>query len=126
MATVTDVGIEQISKLVNGVASTAFTYLANGSGSTAEGAARTALATENTTNGFARAAATCTNELDTTAVWNKSWTASVSTVTVREIGVFDADTAGNMAIIHVYASDKTIEVGESLDVTVKLVLSRAA
>lgn len=126
MVTITDKGIECVSKLINGVASTPFTYLANGSGSTAEGTSRTALATENTLYGFARAAATCTNETNTTAVWYKKWTASGGSVTVREAGVFDANSVGNMAIIHVYSSNKVIDTGESLEVTIKLTLSRAA
>jgi hypothetical protein len=126
MVTIVDKGIELISKFINGVASTPFTYLANGSGSTAEANGNEALVTENTTNGFGRASATCTNESNTTSVWNKVWTCVTAAVTVREVGVFDTATSGgNMCIRHVYASDKVIDVGESLDVTMKLVIARA-
>jgi len=120
MTTVVDKGIEIISKLINGVASTAFTYMANGSGDNVEATDRTALETENTLYGSERVAATCTNESDTTAVWNKVFTASGGSVTIREVGIFDAASAGNMVLIHVYASNKTIDDGESIDITLKI------
>jgi hypothetical protein len=128
MVTVTDKGIEVISKLINGVGTNHLTYLANGSGSGAEAVGNTALTTENTLYGSARAAATCTNESNTTAVWYKKWTASGGSITVREVGVFDddGDPAGNMAIRHVYASNKVIDAGESIEITIKLAFARAA
>ncbi len=128
MVSVTNKGIEKASKLYNGVVSTPFTFLANGSGSTAEDDDDNALVTENTANGFGRASATCTNEGNTTSVWNKVWTCVTAAVTVREVGVFDEDgtPAGDCGIRHVYASNKVIDVSESLEVTLKLAFTRPA
>lgn len=127
MVTVVDKGIEIISKLINGVGSTPFTYMATGSGSTAEGTTQTALVTELTANGFARIAATCTNEGNTTAVWNKIFTCTTANTAVREVGIFDTATSGgNMCMRHCYASDKNIEVGQQLEITMKLEIGRAS
>ena len=69
MATLVNKGLEMKAKLLNGVSTAPFTYIALGSGTTAEANDQTALVTEITTNGGARAAATCEYEADYKAKW---------------------------------------------------------
>lgn len=103
----------------------AFTYLANGSGNTAADATDTALWTENTTNGSARAAATVTRE--TTTVTNdtlqlvKSWSLS-GAVTVEEVGVFNAASSGIMLARQV-TSSKTFGNGDTYQVTYQIIFA---
>ena len=98
--TPTNTGFAEVANLVGNVSSPVpFTYLAVGTGSTAESAAHTALVAETTTDGLARAAATVSRV--TTTVTNdtlqlyKDWTAT-GVVILREIGAFNAASAGIM------------------------------
>jgi hypothetical protein len=123
MATITDTGKVAAAKLLNGVdAVPAFTYMATGSGSTAENASQTALVTENTLSGSARAAATCSYAATNKARWVKSFSFS-GNVTVREIGIFNASSSGTMLLRHVLASDKAYVNGESVEITVDVTVS---
>lgn len=123
--TVTNASFAVLSGLALNVdAQTAFTYLANGSGSTAAAASQTALVSENNnTYGFGRAAATCTRATTTqtndTAQLVKTWTAT-GTVTVREVGIFNASSSGTMLARSVLAADKTIASGETYALTYKV------
>jgi hypothetical protein len=97
---ITNVGKAEVAGLSGATGScTAFTYLANGSGSTAFAASQTALVTENTANGSARAAATVSRTTTTvtndTLVLAKQWTAT-GAITINEVGVFNASSAGDM------------------------------
>ena len=75
MATITDAGLAVVAKRLNGSgADAAFTYIATGSGSTAESTSHTALVAENTANGSARATATCTQENTGDSKWVKTFT----------------------------------------------------
>jgi len=122
MATLTNIGLQYGSKLFNGVSVAPFKYLANGSGSTAEGVGNTTLAAENTLYGSARKVATCTYEGAYTAKMAATWTASGGGFTVREIGIFDAATSGgNLGIRHVYAEDHPIESGEQVTAALELI-----
>lgn len=89
-------------------------YIALGSGSTAPAATQTALVTEITTNGLAREdASTGTGHsiaLATTNVSNDTVKLTVQwevtgTQAVREVGVFNHATAGQMFLRHVFAAD---------------------
>jgi hypothetical protein len=121
MATITDAGLAATAKLLNGVDSVApFTHMATGSGSTAESAGQTALVTENTAYGSARAAATCSYVADNKARWIREFDFT-GTVTIREIGIFNASSAGTMLLRHVLTGDKVFESGESVEITIDVV-----
>ncbi len=97
---ITNAGLAEVCGLIGNTGSpTAFTYLANGSGSTAFVATQTALVTENTTNGSARAAATVSRTTTTatndTLSLVKQWTAT-GAITIKEAGVFNDSSAGDM------------------------------
>jgi len=117
--------LAEISGLVGNTGSkTAFTYLANGTSSTAFAASQTALVAENNnTYGFGRAAATVsqvtTTQTNDTLQLTKTWTATGS-VMVREVGVFNAPSSGTMLARTVLSADKTIASGETYALTYKV------
>lgn len=95
---ITNAGLAEAAGLLGNTGTpVAFTYLANGSGSTAFIATQTALVTENTANGSVRGAATVSRT--TTTVTNdtlslvKQWTAT-GAITIKEAGVFNASPTG--------------------------------
>lgn len=104
---------------------TAFTYLAVGSGTTAEAATQTALVTEISTSGLGRAAATVSRSTTTvtndTLQFDKTWTASGS-VTVEEIGIFNAASSGLM-LGRKLSGSKTLANGETLAATYKVIFA---
>ena len=109
---ITNVGLAEVAGLAGDTGTcTAFTYLALGSGSTAFVATQTALVTEITTVGLARAAATVsrttTTDTNDTLTLTKQWTAT-GAATVREAGVFNASSAGDMLARKVLASAVTL------------------
>lgn len=122
MATLTNAGKVGIAKRINGVTQNAFTFIAIGSGSTAEAATQTALVTEVTTNGGARAAGTATYVANYIARLTKLFSFT-GNVTLREVGIFDASSGGNMLMRHVYAADKTYINGESVEIIIDHVVS---
>jgi len=125
MVTIVNDGLEYAAKLLNGISVIPFIYMANGSGSTGEAVDETALVTENTTGGMDRKEATCSYEADYKAKWVASWTAS-GAQTIREIGIFNDDTAGKMLLRHVYASNKTLADGETITLNLILTMARPA
>ncbi len=100
----------------------AFTALAIGTGTTAAAAGDTALQTEITTNGGARAAATATQV--TTSVSNdttqlvKTWTFTGS-FAVTEEGILDNASSGGNLLAHQVFSAINVISGDSLQVTHK-------
>ena len=126
MATYVNKGLEMTVKLLNGVVATPMKYIATGSGSTAEGNAQTALVTENTATGMGRAEATCAYVANYQATWTHEWTnGSGGSVTVREVGIFDATpSGGNMLMRHVYSGDKVILDTESITIVVTFTQGR--
>ena len=109
---ITASGKAEVAGLMGNTGSpTAFTYLANGSGSTAFVKTQTALVTENTANGSARAAATVsrttTTDTNDTLSLVKQWTAT-GAVTIKEAGVFNASSAGDMLARKVLAATVTL------------------
>jgi len=103
---------------------TAFTYVAGGSGATAFAATQTALVTELTTSGMARAAATCTRVTTTTtndtSQYYYLWTAS-GAATVAEAGVFNDASAGTMLARQVLSSARTLASGDTFALTYKVI-----
>ena len=123
MSTLMNAGKAEIAKLLNGTDTpTAFTYMAIGSGSTAEAATQTTLVTEITTNGGQRAAATCSYVANYTARWTKLFKFT-GNVTLREVGIFNGSSSGDMLLRHVYPADKTYVNGESVEIIVDAVVA---
>jgi hypothetical protein len=117
MATVVDAGLVAVAKMINGVDSIApFIYMATGSSSTAEAYGQTALVSENTLYGSARAEATCSYEATGISKWVHLFTFS-GTVTIREIAIINAVSGGIMLIRHVLVNDKVYGDGESVEIT---------
>lgn len=126
MVTITNDGVEEVARKINGVSpEAAFTYMATGSGSTAELVTQGALTTENTLNGSARAAATCTYEATGISKWVKTFNFT-GAVTLREIGIFTAASAGTMFCRHVLVADKVYANGESVEITITNTTARSA
>ena len=124
---VTNAGLAECAGLIGNTGScTAFTYLANGSGSTAFAATQTALVTENTANGSARAAATVSRTTTTatndTLSLVKQWTAS-GAVTIKEAGIFNASSTGDMLARKVLDSTVTLASADTWTWTHTIVFS---
>lgn len=122
---VTNDGKAQLALLAGDASATPFTYIALGSGTTTAAASQTALVTELTTNGLARAVATISRV--TTTVTNDTykavytWTASGSS-TIEEIGVFNAASSGTM-LSRALTGTKSIVNGEKITATYTLAIS---
>lgn len=126
---ITNAGIAELMALGGSVGSpTAFTYLATGTGSTAATATDTALETEIVANGLERASATVTNETTTfandTLQFVKSWSVT-GTQNVREVGIFNAASSGDMLGRYVYTANIPLESGDTFQITYKVVGARA-
>lgn len=125
MATFVDTGIEYHVKLLNGVSVAPFKYIAVGSGTATEATADTALTTEITDSGLARAEATCGYEATGKATWSHTFTATADSLVVNEVGIFDAASAGHMLMRHKYSSSKNLDTGETLEISIVFTESRA-
>lgn len=124
MVTITNIGVETAARMLANVSpAAAFTYLATGTGSGAESISDTALGAENTLYGAQRAAATCSFVSPGTTQWTKLFTFS-GAVTIREVGVFNASSNGNMFLRLLLAQNKTYSDGESVQITITNVASR--
>lgn len=122
---IVNAGLAEIAGLIGNTGSpTAFTYLAVGSGSTAAAATDTTLETELTDGGLERAAATVTRTTTTatndTLQLVKAFTVT-GTKTVREVGVFNASSSGDMMSRSVLTADKNLESGDTFTLTYKLI-----
>ena len=118
-------GLIVMAKQLGGVDSVApFTYIAVGSGSTANATSTTALAAEISTAGFGRVEVTPTC---TTAVieWATTFTAT-DVATVREIGLFNASSDGTLGCRGLLAADKTFEATDTYEVTITIDNARTA
>lgn len=123
---IVNVGLAEVINLMGNVSSPiAFTFLANGSDTTPAAAGQTALVAENdNTFGAGRAAAVVTRQ--TTTVANdtlqlvKVWTIT-GNVTVNEVGVFNAASAGIMLCRQVTSATKNLVNGDTFTVTYKII-----
>lgn len=128
MVTVVNDGLEYLARYINQSTAGAFICIATGSGSTAEGAAQTALVTENTTEtGLDRDSSPTTTvgyEASYKSTWTKVFTAT-DTVTVRECGIFNSTTvAGSkMLMRHLFGADKPMVATDTLTLTFKLTIA---
>ena len=117
MATYTNAGLAALTTILNA----ATWYLAVGSGTTAEAVTQTALVTEITTGGLARASATSsrvtTTKTNDTLRLTKTWTASASN-TINESGIFDtATTGGVMYVRDKLGTGRSVTSGDSFTAT---------
>jgi len=111
---------------------TAFTVLAVGSGDTTPAVGDSALASEITDSGLARAAATVTlattNVTDDTLQLYKQWTVS-ATKTIKEVGFTNTVTKDAASEIWAYreviATERDVSDGDTYTVTGKLIFARA-
>lgn len=118
MVTITTKGVETSARMIANISpAAAFTYLSTGSGSTAESASDTALVAENTLYGAERVAATCTFTAPGTISWSNLFSFS-NTVIIRELGIFNAASVGDMFLRVLLNSNKTYEEGMSTLITI--------
>jgi hypothetical protein len=117
-------GLEYQARYTNQETAGAWKWMSTGSGSTAESSAHTALVAENTTLGGERAIATLSYEASYKSVWTRVVSAT-GNVTIREVGIHNSLTVGGskMLMRHVFASDKNLENGQTLQITMKLTQS---
>ena len=120
-----DAGLVVMGKLLGGVDSVApFTYIAVGSGSTANATSTTGLATEITDSGFARVQVTPTVTGDVCS-WVTTFTATAA-ATVREIGLFNASSGPTIGIRGVLAENKVFAENDTYEVTIEIDNARTA
>ena len=119
-------GLAFITGLLGGTG-TVPTYLALGTSSTAVAGSQTALVSEITTDGLARAEGTVSQETDTvtddTFQITETFNATGSQ-TIEEAGVFNAASGGTM-LSRALTGTKAISNGENIVVTYQLVLANA-
>lgn len=117
-------GLEYQARYTNQETAGSWKWMSTGSGATAESSAHTALVAENTTLGGERAIATPSYEASYKSVWTRVVTAS-GTVTIREVGIHNSITpsGSKMLMRHVFAGDKVLETGQTLQITMKLTQS---
>jgi len=115
---VVNAGKSEVAKLISGLSTTPFKYIAIGTGTTAETASDTALQTE-----VQRAEATVssgtTNVSGDTAVFDADFTFSSATA-VTEYGLFNASTGGTMLSRKV-KSALNLDSGDSVHITWKII-----
>lgn len=120
-----DAGLVVMGKLLGGVDSVApFTYIAVGSGSTANATSTTALATEITDTGFARVQVTPTMTGDV-CTWATTFTAT-GVATVREIGLMNASSDGTLGLRGVLSENKVFALDDTYEVTITIDNARTA
>ena len=124
---IVNTGLAEVTNLLGNVSTpVAFTFLANGSSTTAASATQTALVAENSATGSARAAATVTRQ--TTTVANdtlqlvKAWSIT-GNITVNEVGVFNNATTGTMLCRQVTSATKNLVNGDTFTVTYKIIVA---
>lgn len=119
-------GKAAIASRINGAGSeAAATYLAVGTGTTAAAVGDTALQSEVSTNGLARANATASRVTTTvtndTAQLQYTWTASGS-VAVTEAGIFNAASVGTLFARQVFSAINVV-ANDTLQLTYKIACS---
>ncbi len=122
---ITTAGESAVAKMIVGSASVAaFDYLALGDSNTAFADTQTALQSEITGNGLARAQDASTAESSGTGTVNYSWTAS-GTETIREIGVFNASSGGTMLCRQVLTTPRSMTSGATYEASVDITVTGA-
>jgi hypothetical protein len=124
MVYVVNDGLEYLARYITQSTAGYFSWLALDAGVTVEAAGTTALTSEITTNGGARALATVSYEASYKAVLQKTFTFT-GTLAIKGCGAFNQlAVGGKMLMCHAFASDKNVENGETMQLTMKLTFSR--
>lgn len=123
---ITNTGLAEVAGLINGATSGAFDRLAIGTGTTAAAAGDTALESEITTGGGARAqdsspTRSTTTQTNDTAEVNYEWTFTAS-FSVTEAGVLDAAAAGVLLCRQTFSAIAVVNT-DKLEITWKIVVS---
>lgn len=126
---IVDAGLAGLASRINGSgAEAAFTYLEVGIGTTAAGAAQTALVSAIVDSGLARAAATAsrttTNVANDTAKLTKTFTGFTVSKAVTEVGAFNAASTGTMLGRQVFTA-VNVASGDSLQIDYSFVSANA-
>jgi len=124
MATLVNDGLEKKAKLLNGESTDPIKWMAVGIGVTAEADDQSALVSEITTGGGARALATLSYEADYKAKWEHTFTFT-ATFDVIELGLFDQLSIGGVMLMrHLFAVARHVENTDTLQITIREVESR--
>jgi hypothetical protein len=122
MAVVTKYGFVETAKLLANKSGTAFTNIALGTSSTAEGTDCTALIYEITESGLSRATPAATVNTASsatsgdTALYSHTWTAT-GAYNVSECGVFNSTAGGAMLCYATFASAVPMASADTLQIT---------
>ena len=123
---IVDTGLEYMAKLLNGVSTSPFEYIALGTDNTAAESGDTGLGAETSAAGLARAQGTGSYVSDYKAFLSHTFTnTSGGTVALEEAGLFDAAVAGNMLAHRVFTSTKNIADDESILIEWTITVSNA-
>ena len=121
-------GFTELAKLGAGETASAWTHIALGTG-TGQNASDTALDTETSASGLARAAATMstvtTTVTDDTIQAYKVFTAG-ATATITEAGVFNASSSGDMLMVGDLSPSAAMVSGDTLTLTMKCKIQAAS
>ncbi len=118
MATITDAGLEAVAKMIMGYSTiSAFKYIATGTSATAEDETHTALGSENTTYGAQRTLASLGYPGAGISQWSVLFVFTGS-VAIRELGLFNASSAGTMYMRHLLSENKYYSDTESVEITI--------
>jgi hypothetical protein len=122
MGTITGTGLDVMAYLLSDY----FTYVANGTGTTAEATTDTSLAAENTLYGSARKTGTVTFSSDKTGttIWNVLFSFT-DTVIVREYGIFTSSSGGSMLYRRVLSANRTYQDADSMELTITHTFARS-
>ena len=117
---IVDVGKAQVAGLINGVVTTAFTYVAIGTGTTAPSSSDTALENE-VARTVATTGRTTTNVTNDTATWDATFNFT-SSYAITEAGIFDSSTGGNMLARQTFSAIN-VQSGDTLTISWKIQVS---
>ena len=116
---VTVAGKTALAALLNGTAAgnSLVTHMGFGSGTTAAAASQTALTTELSGGGYARVSVTRSNPSAGVIQYQATLTGLSSSVTVQEVGLFSAATAGTMFARQLTGAVALSSASDSLQIT---------
>jgi len=123
-----DIGLAEMANLWAGDSTPLpMTHIAVGTGDTAFAAADTTLGTELAASGLSRVAATVTRETTSTTndtVQMVTTFTVTGTATIKEVGIFNASSTGDLGGRTVLTTPKDVVNGSSYTVTYKTIFAR--
>lgn len=120
---ITNKGLEFLAKLPLGLADAEFVWFATGTGANEESADDTELGSENTLYGFARKQATVSYSDTGIGTWNVIFSSTGSNY-VREYGIFDSSSGGNLLYRKVLDETVPYPNGRAAEFTVNFTFAR--